>query len=338
MKKAVLIWIFIGIVGKTWAQDPQFSQYYASPVYLNPGFAGAGSDHRLTLNSRLQWAQLAGSFVTNAVSYDFKVDDLSSGFGLLAMTDKAGSVNLRTSSIAAIYSSKVQLSKKWVISPAVQFGYGSRMLDFDKLLLPDQIEGGNGPSIDSRLAQLGSSNYFDLSSGVVLYNKNMWFGFSSHHINRPNHSMLGEDARLPIKYSVHAGMKIPIPHNILSSSSFSHVSPSFVYKTQGPFRQLDAGANLAFDPILIGFWYRGIPLVRTEGGNAQQDAIIAIFGINLKYIEIGYSYDLTLSALGFQTGGTHELSMIVKFPSWNSSNKVKRKDKILPCPNFTGFH
>lgn len=337
MKKFWLIIISYMLPLTLLAQDPQFSQYYASPLYLNPGFAGAGSDHRATLNSRVQWAQLAGAFVTNAVAYDFKVDDLSSGFGIMAMTDKAGSVNLRTSTLSAVYSSKIQLSKEWVFSPGLQFSYGTRMLDFDKLILPDQIEGGNGPSIDSRLAMLGGRNYFDFGAGAVLYNKNLWLGFSSHHLNQPNHSLMGEDARLPIKYSLHAGMKIPIQHSMLSTSNFSSVSPSFVYKQQGPFRQLDAGANFTIDPVLIGFWYRGIPLIQNENGSAHHDALIVILGFNLKYFEMGYSYDLTLSALGFQTGGSHELSMIVKFPGWNPS-RVKRKDKILPCPNFSGFH
>ena len=41
-----------------YAQDPQFSQYYASPIYHNPAFAGGAHAPRLIANYRNQWSSL----------------------------------------------------------------------------------------------------------------------------------------------------------------------------------------------------------------------------------------------------------------------------------------
>ena len=80
----------------------------------------------------------------------------------------------------------------------------------------------------------------------------------------------------------------------------------------------------------------GIPLSKNYNEKMSQDAIIFILGLNLKYIEVGYSYDFTISNIGPQSGGSHEVSVSLLLPEWKP-NKVKRKDKILPCPNYNGF-
>jgi len=317
------------------AQDPMFSQYYASPLYLNPGLAGSVKQPRLIFNSRMQWTKLPNAFTTYAASADYLVEDWSSAFGILALTDKAGSANLRNTSISGTYASKIRITEGWVFSPGVTFGYASRSIDFDKLIFGDMIQ-YNGPTTDDAIGQLGNQSYFDFSSGAVIYNKTMWVGFSAYHINTPNYSLLGEDVQLPIRFSVHGGMRIPIKHSILSGSKLSSIAPSFIYKTQGEFKQLDVGANIIFDPIMIGLWYRGIPASKNYNEKFSQDAVIFILGLNLQFIEVGYSFDFTISNIGPQSGGSHEISITLLLPEIKST-KVKRRDKILPCPNYNGF-
>lgn len=312
-----------------------FSQYYTSPLYLNPGLAGSTPQPRLIFNSRLQWANLPKAFTTYSASADILIDDWSSAFGLLVMTDKAGSANLRNTSVQGTYAAKVRITEGWVFSPAVTFGYGSRSIDFDKLIFGDQII-HNGPTTDDAIGHMGNRSYFDFSSGAVIYNRTFWAGFSAYHINRPNYSFLGEDARLPMRLSTHAGFRIPIKHSVLSKSKLSSFAPSFVYRQQGEFSQLDIGSNIIFDPILIGLWYRGIPLNKNYNQQASMDAIIFILGLNLNFIEVGYSYDFTISDIGPQSGGSHEVSVSLLLPNLEKS-KIKKPDKILPCPNYNGF-
>ena len=121
-------------------QDPHFSQYYAAPLYLNPGFTGTTKQHRFISNVRVQWPAIAKTYTTYAASYDHFKPSLNSGFGVLATTDKAGSADLKSTNIAALYSYKVQLAEKWVVSPGVYIGYGIRDLNFNKLVFGDQLD------------------------------------------------------------------------------------------------------------------------------------------------------------------------------------------------------
>ncbi len=63
------------------AQDPQFTQFYANPLYLNPAFAGTARCPRVVMNYRNQWPALTGTFVTTSASYDQHVDGLNGWLG-----------------------------------------------------------------------------------------------------------------------------------------------------------------------------------------------------------------------------------------------------------------
>ncbi|MEJ0030308.1 MAG: type IX secretion system membrane protein PorP/SprF [Bacteroidota bacterium] len=47
------------------AQDAQFSQFYAAPLYLNPAFAGSTNQGRVGMNYRNQWPGIDANFTTN---------------------------------------------------------------------------------------------------------------------------------------------------------------------------------------------------------------------------------------------------------------------------------
>lgn len=86
-----------------------------------------------------------------------------------------------------------------------------------------------------------------------------------------------------------------------------------------------------YEPILFGFWYRGIPIQQNVKDNLSQDAFVFILGFQFDRLELGYSYDFTVSELGPASGGTHELSMRYKMPL-KISAKGKRIQKMIPCP------
>src|SRR4051812_14773105 len=99
MLRKLLILIFVGLSGTALAQDPEFTQFYANPLYLNPAFAGSTRCPRIALNYRNQWPALSGTYVTYSASYDQYVDALGGGIGLLVLNDKAGEGTLSTSNI-----------------------------------------------------------------------------------------------------------------------------------------------------------------------------------------------------------------------------------------------
>src|SRR6185295_17434324 len=61
-------------LGDLLAQDPEFTQFYANPLYLNPAFAGTARCPRICLNYRNQWPGISGTYVTYSASYDQHFD------------------------------------------------------------------------------------------------------------------------------------------------------------------------------------------------------------------------------------------------------------------------
>jgi type IX secretion system PorP/SprF family membrane protein len=334
MKKLYFILIFCS--AKLFAQDPQFSQYYAAPLYLNPAFTGTSEDHRFIANYRNQWPNAARGFVTYAFSYDVNLNHYNSGIGFLATVDQAGTAGMRSSQLNFLYSYKWNVSNKWVVSAGLNFGYAFRSIDLNRLIFGDQLQfdsDGNVPTDDQALFNLGNTQYFDFNSGVLAYNKNFWFGFSASHLNTPNRSLINQEAEVPLKTSFHGGVRIPLYGGPFKKEHISVLAPSFVYKKQGRFDQLDIGVHFLYDPIMLGVWYRGIPLQQNVRDNISQDAMVVILGFQFEKLELGYSYDFTVSELGPISGGAHEVAVKYKL-QMATQVKTKRKDKFIPCPTF----
>lgn len=329
MRKIFFISILIACTVKVVAQDPQFSQYYAAPLYLNPAFAGTSEDHRFIANYRNQWPNAARGFVTYAFSYDVNLNHYNSGVGFLATVDQAGTAGMRSSQLNFLYSYKWNVSNKWVVSAGLNFGYAFRSIDLNRLIFGDQLQfdsDGNVPTDDQALFNLGNTQYFDFNSGVLAYNKNFWFGFAASHLNTPNRSLVNQEAEVPIKTSFHGGVRIPLYGGPFKKEHISVLAPSFVYKKQGHFDQLDVGVHFLYDPIMMGVWYRGIPLQQNVRDNISQDAMVVILGFQFEKIELGYSYDFTVSELGPISGGAHEVAIKYKL-EMAAQVKTKRKDR-----------
>lgn len=333
MKKFLLIaFVFAGLTAA--AQDPQFSQYYQAPLYLNPGFTGITPQQRIVLNHRIQWPSLPQAFQTSAFSYDIFVNELRSGFGLLVTTDKMGSAGWRTTTASLLYSYKIKLTEKIVFSPGLSFGYGTNGLDRSKLRLGDGLE-YDGISLDPDVNKLGRQSYFDFGSGFLLYSKSLWIGASFAHMNRPNLSVLNDVSRLGMKTAIHGGIRLDLSGGLTNRGRVSYLTPSFIYRMQGnTFTQLDLGLNYHVDPISVGVWYRGKPFQKTVINSITQDALILYLGLYFKSLTIGYSYDFTISEMQTASGGAHEISIVYEFNSKPSNKSVKKKYRLIPCPTF----
>lgn len=334
MRKILLILLSaIGWANTGSAQDPQFSQYYAAPIYLNPGFTGITPQQRIAVNNRIQWPNLPQAYTTYSASYDIFVDELKSGFGLLATTDKMGSAGWRTSTVGLNYSYKVRLNDKIVFSPGLYFGYGINGLDRSKLQLGDGLE-YNGISLDPDLQKLGNQQYFDFGSGVIFYSRTLWMGAAFHHMNQPNLSILNDVSRLPMKITVHGGARLTLSSGPREQDRASYLTPSFIYRKQGPISQLDFGLNYHIDPISIGVWYRGKPFQQNYIGTVNQDALIFTLGLYLSSFTVGYSYDFTISEMSTTSGGAHEISIVYEFVAKPLHRGVKKRNRLIPCPTF----
>lgn len=339
MKKLILL---LGILAawqlEALAQDPQFSQFYAAPLYHNPAFTGAAHKGRLVANYRNQWPAIPGGFVTTAFSVDNYFKSYNSGFGILAYRDQAGAGGLSTNSISLNYAYEINFSSEWNGRGGLSFGYANRFVDFTKLTFRDQLNANfiPIPTSDPAQASLNRAQFFDISSGFLIYNRYIWVGGSVLHMNQPNQSLLGQTAKLPMRITMMAGTKIPLTKRHYGSDYGNHnreksISPSILYKRQGDFQQLDLGAYLTIKPLIVGMWYRGLPIANYQRGLYNQDALVWLLGFKHDFFSIGYSYDLTISKLGPGTAGSHEISISYEF-----DNPKRRKKRVspIPCPKF----
>ena len=324
----VLFVIFSGV--RTQAQAPQFSQFYASPLYLAPSFAGATDGSRLVLNYRNQWPEIPGGFITYAFSLDHYFHNYNSGVGIVLFRDQAGSGRLASTKGAMAYSYHFSLDHNWTVRPGVQFSFEERTLDFSRLIFSDQLSLVNGINPGSYTSQsFERIGYFDAASSVLVYSSNIWAGLAVDHLMSPNQSMTSHEiSRVPPKFSVFGGYRFTYGGRFAEQLQES-ISLAVVYKNQGMFNQLDLGAYWSKNPISLGLLYRGIPVFNNHvHGFANNDALVFIGGLRTKNMRIGYSYDFTISRLINNTGGAHEVSLIYQF---NQGPPGKRQGKI-PCP------
>ena len=300
-----------------YGQDPQFSQFYSNPLYLNPAFAGTAYCPRIHVNYRNQWPSIPGSFVTYNASYDQYIKPLSGGIGVYIMSDVAGKGSLTTNKLSAMYSYSQALSRTLSLNFALEASFFQKSVDWNKLTFGDQIDPRNGFVYNTNDIQRGDNvNKPDFSVGALLYSDIYFVGFAVHHLTQPNESLVLAESKLPIKWTIHAGANINAGPQ--SNQDNIVISPNILYQIQGDFQQVNLGVYAKKGPVVFGVWYR------------FSDAFIMLLGLEIQQMKIGYSYDLTTSDLSPATGGAHEVSL-----SYTFDCKPKRKRfRTINCPSF----
>jgi type IX secretion system PorP/SprF family membrane protein len=315
------------ILTDSFGQDPTFSQFYANALYLAPSFAGATNEYRFSVNYRDQWPAVPGVFNTYSISFDKALTNFNSGIGVLATYDVAGSGNLSTTNIGLLYSYDFNINKEWHIRPGVNFKFYYEGLDIGKLVFNSQITGsGTTPSVTP--PPFDNVADVDFATSALVYNSRTWGGFTLDHLLAPKTSFYGNDATVPIKINLFGGTQI-LKQTRLRQKSQEILSVAFNFQKQAKFYQSDLGLYYYKDPLIFGLWYRGIPFITSQAG----DAIIGLIGIKTKQLHIGYSYDFTISNLIGSTGGSHEISLVYEFNNL-TLGQLKKRIRAIPCPEF----
>jgi type IX secretion system PorP/SprF family membrane protein len=327
------------------AQDPQFSQFYAAPLYLNPAFAGSTGQARAGVNYRNQWPAITSNFTTINAYFDYFILDKKSAVGGYLYRDREGLAGLSSIQLALQYAYELTITDGLAFRPGAQVSFYNRDLNFDKLTFGDQIDPATGDIISPVTAEqfdTGFNKFFvDLSLGGLFYSRRAWLGVSAFHLNTPNQSILDEESPLPIKLSVHGGLKFFMKPGVVGSGIYARnaersVGPAIQYRRQGDFSQLDVGTYLTLEPMVLGLWYRGIPF-KSLNGFVNNESIVLLLGFmklgDKDQLNIGYSFDYTISKLGAGSGGSHEFSLVYTWPMRNPRKPPPDK-MVIPCPDF----
>lgn len=330
-RSLLLIPLVLLILQRATAQDPQFSQFYAAPQFVNPALTGNTHQDRIGLNYRLQWPGVQPGYETYMAAYDHRFSTVNAGIGGMVLRDKAGTNGLTFTTIGLSYSYEARINYKRAVRGGLRLGYTMRGTDPSGYLFADQVIRDNASqSVEANLVEQVS--YLDMAAGFMYYSEQFYVGTSFNHINRPNQSLiLGGDARLQVRTSVHAGYSFATDGRSFSKAD-TRMTLAAHYKAQGKWDQFDVGFYLHHRQLLGGLWYRGLPIVKAyQQGYGNDESVILMAGLELdQQFRVIYSYDITISKLTMRSGGAHEISLQYEWP-----RKAKnRKHRTVPCPKF----
>jgi len=320
-------------------QDHIYSQFYNAPLYLNPALTGQfEGDVRMNMIYRNQWTGLSGNLSYLHASADLHIPNFGGGVGLQFNRSSEGTAFLVKNNIVATYSYSVG-SDDFVLSFGIQAGITNRQIDWDKLVFSDQIDNRLGyiPGSISAAQPPAQANryYFDPGAGANLVFGNFMAGLGVYHINQPDESFSGAQAKLPTRFTANASYRLPLVRSyIYGSDDGSYLIPSVVYYKQGNVSSISAGAQFKYKGVNTGLWYR-------TAGEGGPDAIVIslIFDIfsgrrkDGEKLRLGLSHDATTSRINYtNTNGTTEASIGYEkyFPNSSSYNKFNG----LRCYDF----
>lgn len=332
-------------------QDPQLSQFYAAPLFINPAMAGGSMMPRVMANYRNQWPSLGANFSTAIFSADYYIERYNSGFGLMLMNDSQGFGRIKTNEAALQYAFNLKLNETNAVRLGIQGSYRNLGVDTQGLTFGDMFNttagsrGFTNPTQDPLANPLNNLNIVDVASGIFYYNPRLWLGAAGHHLTGSRKGFEFADgsgstqqAIQPRKISVHGGFNFPLGSTMVTrhrrAAYEDHAITMTVaanYRKQGAAQQMDMGTYLTIEPMTLGLWYRGVPVIpRTN------DAVVALLGFRQDKFSVGYSYDITISGLGVGTGGAHEVSIRYEFEPADRYEKmrIKRRKQELSCPKF----
>jgi len=317
------------------AQDPSFSQFFSSPLNVNPALtANINADWRMISNYRDQWIGPASPYVTGTVSFDTKVmqhktpDNIENNFmgvGGMLMFDHAmsGVVQSTYASLNLSYNIKITETDRYRERLAIGFGaiYGHRRIDYNRVNFEEQFNGfgfnKNMPTGESSLSNM--KPYFSGSTGITYTatteKTNFDIGVAAFHFNKPKQTFLKDDNQfLPMRKVAHTNFE-------MFTDKRTVINANAIYQYQKKASYFSVGGAVGYyvtdnaeSLITAGLWYW------------SKNALIPYVGLGYKNFQVGLSYDLTISKLNdaARRPNSWELSLILR--------GVRKPSGVIPCP------
>ena len=316
MKKILIFALLTVLAGKVFSQDRQFTQFYASPLTLNPALSGMfDGKYRVGAIYRDQWRGLLEQpYQTFSFGADLRLEPFRNksnkdriGVGLLFFRDKVNALDFSTTQIAmsGAYHKALDYNSTQFLSLGFQVGLNQRNVNYENLTFQDQWNGIDGFSLP-RGEKLPENNfgYSDFSTGLNYTatfepKTSLFIGAALHHFNSPNVSFYKGDElpKIPLtmRYSLQMAMNFPV-----NRAHTFFMSPRILTSVQGQHLTMNAGTNFKVNidktyntSLHFGGWVR--PVKGKDGINL--DAVVVMGGLEFNGILVGLSYDLNLPNL-----------------------------------------
>lgn len=317
----VLVTMILGAANRLYAQDPFVSQYFSSPMHLNPAMIAKGvGDWRLAATYRTQW-QGTGSepYTTAMLSIEKNLragsnrnDFLGAGLTVMSDASNAGLLKRHVVSAGFSYNNAIDAEGKQYFGGGLSINYSRRMLDVSKFVFQSQFgSGGYQPSISANdNVPVPNSSYIDVTAGLQYSVKGEHSGFYAgatyFHANRPKEGAYNNN-----EYTIDPRLNLQMGYQqLLGNSGELHLST--LYDHQGEMSRFTAGllyklpvegSQLNVKTMNFGVWDR------------FGDAVYPYIGIEAAGWLLGLSYDVPTSKVSnsFSSLQSFEISFTCLF-------------------------
>lgn len=304
-------------------QDAHFSQYFSSPLNINPATAGLfDGDFRVVNNYRSQWGSVSSPYKTISIGIDGVLTNRTSskegflGGGIVFNNDQTGDSEMNSTTVNIDIAYHKKINSFQYLSFGLQGGFLQRSIRYDNLYWDNQW---NGLTFDTNTSSGESTrgtqiSTLDFGAGTHWFAelskyKRLFAGIGVMHLTKPDVSFMGIDDRLYRRLNIHGGAEL--------SKDISNVMfiPNFLVSLQGPNTLINVGSDVKYvmrprsqytglnDEISLGFgmYYR------------YGDAFFGLFRVGLGDFHLGVSYDLNLSGLSVATNGLGGYEVMLKY-------------------------
>jgi type IX secretion system PorP/SprF family membrane protein len=325
------------------AQDVHFTQYFTSPLTLNPANTGlVNCDWRISSNYRTQWGSVNSTpYITGTISYDMatlrgKLNGDALGIGLIGMYDKSGTGALQniTTGLSLAYHKRLSQDedKPRNLSIGVQGYLVQKSIDFNKLKFESQYDPTTGGTPYASGENFGNADltYPDFNAGImysgyVNERSNIYGGVSYYHITQPVETFLNGNHKVSSRLTASLGGSLQMNENMV-------LYASGMYQQQAAASELLIGAasgfimnpnhedDVANSIFYLGAWYR------------YGDAIAPYVGFEWSKAKLGISYDVNLSGFTPATKGNGALEISLIYNGCIIRNDTRSYN--FACPRF----
>ena len=354
------LFLFISLMAeKSFGQDMNYTQYFATPIYYNPAFTGLTPGLRARFLYRDQWPQLPVDFKSYYFSADLGDRNLpgAGGLGLLVTNDNPGIGMINNLTVGLTISVRIPITSFLTSQLGIKAGIIQRRINWNDLVFTGQLDEKYGvyypssftsPDANKKTAPdfaVGGILQYSNPDGNVTGNA----GVSVDHLFKPDVSFfVNQESHIPSKLVIHGDVIIATGAGGSSGTSNSSSDPlkinvGAIYQNQNNLNAFQIGLNLVKFNLYLGTWYRN-----TLTGYAPNSTLAVLAGYRYAFaenmsIKFMYSYDIQISGALQGTGGAHEISLILEFDKLtifgggggvNNPGRSMRNNSALECPSF----
>jgi type IX secretion system PorP/SprF family membrane protein len=274
-------------------QEPIFTQFYVNKMIINPAVSGSTSYNFFNIQNRQQWLGFTGAPYTSNISYNGALNNRSAMGGYLMFDQAYPSLQ---ANLNINYAYHIPLNNEQL---NLSFGIGAKLMyhsiDFNREELPPGSD--NAFSARAHDCLLG-----DASSGLFLYSKKFYFGFSSSNMLQ---SSFNEPVDNRFDNSLVRNYYSMFAYRFRIINNDWQLEPSFLLRKAHGFSNI---SDLNTRIIYLKDNWTGLSY-RTDG------TVVFSFGFASGNTHFSYSYDHTFKAIQQYSYGTHEFGISFRIPT-----------------------